>query len=252
MTSADLEVSVSLLIQLDKLVQLLESPVFTCQWKALPEPMQVLTRFSSSSLATPRAGQESVPLQMSIRSSYVPSAKQCLCYAAESIERRHPARLHACGSSKVSRRYTCIEGQVCLPLSISSSSTSSSASSSIPGRSTIRRNDDIRWQDLLTHFRQVQMKHERARRSHMNDSDGQSTASAPLTVTVRPSNGANARRKPDQGPPSVTSRAPSGKAGSAASRGSPLSGRPLSPPLPGSSGSRAQKRVTSMGRTRIV
>lgn len=29
--SADLEVSVSLLIQLDKLVQLLESPVFTCE-----------------------------------------------------------------------------------------------------------------------------------------------------------------------------------------------------------------------------
>lgn len=31
-SSADLEVTVSLLIQIDKLVQLLESPVFTCKF----------------------------------------------------------------------------------------------------------------------------------------------------------------------------------------------------------------------------
>jgi vacuole morphology and inheritance protein 14 len=30
--SADLEVTVQLLVQIDKLVQLLESPVFTCEW----------------------------------------------------------------------------------------------------------------------------------------------------------------------------------------------------------------------------
>jgi vacuole morphology and inheritance protein 14 len=32
-------------------------------------------------------------------------------------------------------------------------------------RSNVRRPDDIRWQDLLSHFRSVQVKHERARQA---------------------------------------------------------------------------------------
>lgn len=34
--SADLEITVQLLVQIDKLVQLIESPVFTCELQALP------------------------------------------------------------------------------------------------------------------------------------------------------------------------------------------------------------------------
>lgn len=32
---ADLEITVQLLVQIDKLVQLIESPVFTCMWDAI-------------------------------------------------------------------------------------------------------------------------------------------------------------------------------------------------------------------------
>lgn len=135
---------------------------------------------------------------------------------------------------------------------ISLHSTSASTSSSMPARSTIRRNEDIRWQELLTHFRQVQMKHERARRNHMNDSDNHSTASAPLSMTVRNSNVGGARRKVDQGPPSVTSRGASAKAGSTASKASPLGSRPLSPTLQGAGTSRMQKRLPSAGRSRVA
>jgi Vacuolar protein 14 C-terminal Fig4p binding len=35
--SADLEMTVQILVQIDKLVQLIESPVFTCAWAPLPD-----------------------------------------------------------------------------------------------------------------------------------------------------------------------------------------------------------------------
>jgi hypothetical protein len=36
-TSADLEITVPLLVQIDKLVQLIESPVFTCKLSSAPQ-----------------------------------------------------------------------------------------------------------------------------------------------------------------------------------------------------------------------
>ncbi|KAK9897395.1 ARM repeat-containing protein [Cystobasidium minutum MCA 4210] len=212
---ADLEVSVSLLIQLDKLVQLLESPVFTSLRLQLLEP-------------------EKNPYLFKCLYGLLMFLPQSSAFVT------------------LRNRLNAVTPLGFMHVAPKSASASSSASSSIPGRSTIRRSDDIRWQELLSHFRQVQMKHERARRSHMNDSDGQSTASASLTVTVRPSNNASVRRKADQGPPSVTSRAPSGKAGSTTSKASPLGGRPLSPPLSGAGANRAQKRLPSMGRNRVA
>jgi len=35
LVSADLEITVPMLVQVDKLVQLIESPVFTCEYKSL-------------------------------------------------------------------------------------------------------------------------------------------------------------------------------------------------------------------------
>lgn len=55
----------------------------------------------------------------------------------------------------------------------SSGSSSGGAGAGISGsRSTIRRTEEIRWQELLVHFRQIQLKHERARRAHLNDDVG--------------------------------------------------------------------------------
>lgn len=40
----------------------------------------------------------------------------------------------------------------------------SRASTTFSGRSKIGRSDDIKWQELLTHFRSLQLRHEKARR----------------------------------------------------------------------------------------
>lgn len=130
--------------------------------------------------------------------------------------------------------------------------TSSSQGPGLAGRSTIRRNDEVKWPELLTHFRQLQMKHERARRTHSNDTDGQSTASAPLALTVRPSGSSGARRKQEQSQTSGSRiGSGSGRPMSTTSKASPLGSRPLSPVLQPAAGvARSQKRLPSVGRPR--
>ena len=57
--SAELEMTVNMLIQIDKLVQLLESPVFTCEYLLPLSPGDFLVweiNFARSSSSTSRAG----------------------------------------------------------------------------------------------------------------------------------------------------------------------------------------------------
>jgi vacuole morphology and inheritance protein 14 len=78
-------------------------------------------------------------------------------------------------------------------------------------RSVVRRQDDIKWQDLLTHFKTIQLKHERQRRANMQqqhmhpssfaDFETSSTFNFPATnQSLLSSNSTNAsktgRRKP--------------------------------------------------------
>ena len=123
-------------------------------------------------------------------------------------------------------------------------------------RSTIRRGEEIKWQELLTHFRQVQIKHERSRRSqHSDDSGGLSLSSGTLMAGTGsggsapaparaggtgqgsggtpPGASGTARRKD-----TTSGRAPSGRFGAAAaggntsrstSAGGGTTSRPMSP-----------------------
>jgi vacuole morphology and inheritance protein 14 len=80
-------------------------------------------------------------------------------------------------------------------------------------RSVVRRQDDIKWQDLLSHFKNIQLKHERQRRSnlqqqqHMQPSafslaevETSSSFNFPATSNIMSSTSTNAsktaRRKP--------------------------------------------------------
>ena len=109
--------------------------------------------------------------------------------------------------------------------------------SAVGTRSTIRRGEEIKWQELLTHFRQVQIKHERSRRSqHSDDSGGLSSSSGTLIAgTGSSGNAPSSARSGGAGqgsgtPPGVggtarrkdtaSGRAPSGRFGAAAAGGS--------------------------------
>ena len=101
---AELEMTVNMLIQIDKLVQLLESRVFTCECVA-DTLYTRLTRFRSS-IATPRTGAISVSLQMSVWSLDASPAIVRLCGAEESSQQRQRHRLSPCALTIV-RIWSC-------------------------------------------------------------------------------------------------------------------------------------------------
>ncbi|KAI5481035.1 ARM repeat-containing protein [Pseudohyphozyma bogoriensis] len=166
---ADLEITVSLLIQIDKLVQLLESPVFTSLRLQLLEP-------------------EKYPYLLKAMYGLLMLLPQSSAFATL---RNRLSAVSSLGFLQT------------VPKSYASTTTAAAA------RSTIRRGDDIRWTELLTHFRQVQKRRSSAAVNLGAETlDGvQATAnSAALHGT-----GANAartqRRKTDGGAPrSTTSR----------------------------------------------
>lgn len=74
--SAELEMTVNMLIQIDKLVQLLESPVFTCMKQPYPAN-NLLTSHRSPTTAS-GAGKAPSPLQMPLRFTNAPSSVICI------------------------------------------------------------------------------------------------------------------------------------------------------------------------------
>ena len=127
--------------------------------------------------------------------------------------------------------------------------------SSLTGRSTIRRPDEIKWQELLSHFRNVQMKHERARRTQPSESDGDgigvANAPLPLAAALRTGGGVPTRRKGLSDTPPLTggSRSFGGKIGSIASKAPSVSGsRALSPQSQTTNSSRQQRRTPGVAK----
>ncbi|PWN19153.1 ARM repeat-containing protein [Microstroma glucosiphilum] len=130
---ADLEITVAMLIQIDKLVQLLESPIFTSLRLQLLDPDKnpfllkslyglLMLLPQSSAFATLRNRLSAVSSMGSVaRSTYAQTAR-----------------------SKLSTR------------------------------------DEIKWPELLTHFRQTQLRHERARRSAAAAAAGGATGNESL------------------------------------------------------------------------
>lgn len=80
-TSADLEVTVALLVQIDKLVQLIESPVFTCEFYrgVLCSVGPTRNPNCRPETTTPRAGEISVPFQVFVRPIDAAATKFGVC-----------------------------------------------------------------------------------------------------------------------------------------------------------------------------
>ncbi|KAJ8507380.1 hypothetical protein ONZ45_g10243 [Pleurotus djamor] len=171
---ADLEITVQLLVQVDKLVQLIESPVFTYLRLQLLEPDRHPHLFKCLYGLLMLLPQSSAFL--SLRN-----------------------RLHAVNPAGFLH------------------TTPKSTVGALPSRSKMGR-DDIKWQELLTHFRTIQAKHEKARRqalgndapafSNLSDIEGSEGATAigpaPSGRTSVAGNRPIMRRKVTGGEPAVS------------------------------------------------
>jgi Vacuolar protein 14 C-terminal Fig4p binding len=82
--SAELEMTVNMLIQIDKLVQLLESPVFTCRLVPISPPS--FPNFSRPPTPASRARKVSSPIQMPLWPSHAASPIIRVCSIKEQIE----------------------------------------------------------------------------------------------------------------------------------------------------------------------
>nr|XP_019012864.1 vacuole morphology and inheritance protein 14 [Kwoniella pini CBS 10737]OCF51645.1 vacuole morphology and inheritance protein 14 [Kwoniella pini CBS 10737] len=131
---AELELTVPLLVQIDKLVMLIESPVFTNLRLQLLEP-------------------EKYP--------YLP---KCL-YGLLMILPQSSAFI------SLRARLSVVHSSGYVPIASSKSSTGSTFSSAAAAtKSRLGNKEEIKWQELLSHFRSVQARHEKARRAlHSND-----------------------------------------------------------------------------------
>ncbi|EJF62368.1 ARM repeat-containing protein [Dichomitus squalens LYAD-421 SS1] len=139
---ADLEITVQLLVQVDKLVQLIESPVFTYLRLQLLEPEKYPHLFKCLYGLLMLLPQSSAFLSLRNRLNAVNSA----------------GFLHIAPKSTVGNL----------------SST----------RSKLGR-EDIKWQELLQHFRAVQVRHEKARRQALG-TDTTSFSAYPYAESAKP------------------------------------------------------------------
>ncbi|KAG6817894.1 hypothetical protein H0H87_001726 [Tephrocybe sp. NHM501043] len=157
---ADLEITVQMLVQVDKLVQLIESPIFTYIRLQLLEPERYPHLFKCLYGLLMLLPQSSAFISLRNRLNAVNSA----------------GFLHI-------------------------------APKAIPGplstRSKLAR-DEIKWQDLLLHFRSIQAKHEKARRQALGTD---TTSYSDLTDNEKPAEAANAPGD-RVGRPATVGRAP--------------------------------------------
>ncbi|KZT71480.1 ARM repeat-containing protein [Daedalea quercina L-15889] len=143
---ADLEITVPLLVQIDKLVQLIESPVFTCT--------------------------SHLRLQLLEPEKY-PHLFKCL-YGLLMLLPQSSAFV------SLRNRLSAVNSAGFLHIAPKSTVTSISSTRSKLGR------EDIKWQELLSHFRLVQGRHEKARRQALGTD---TTPFAGFSVNDKPTNG---------------------------------------------------------------
>ncbi|KAF9021519.1 ARM repeat-containing protein [Hymenopellis radicata] len=141
---AELEITVPMLVQIDKLVQLIESPVFTYIRLQLLEPERYPHLFKCLYGLLMLLPQSSAFVSLRNRLNAVNSA----------------------GFLHIAPKTTLAGG--------------------LSTRSKIGR-DEIKWQELLQHFRSVQSKHEKARRQALGTDTSLSDSFLSETVSERPS-----------------------------------------------------------------
>ncbi|KAL4247019.1 VAC14 family protein [Abortiporus biennis] len=203
---ADLEITVQLLVHIDKLVQLIESPVFTYLRLQLLEPEKY------------------------------PHLFKCL-YGLLMLLPQSSAFI------SLRNRLTAVNSAGFLHIAPKSSTVGNLSST----RSKIGR-EDIRWNELLSHFRSVQNKHEKARRQALGADDSPplaefATAPAATSPTTSTVNGTGSSSSTTSRPP--IRRRVTGTGGAGADTARPPS-RALSPLNPIRGGLRGQSGLSSM------
>jgi len=188
---AELEITVSLLVQIDKLVQLIESPVFTYLRLQLLEP-------------------DRYPYLFKCLYGLLMLLPQSTAFVA--LRNRLNA-VNSAGFLHIAPKPT--------------------AASSISTRSKMAR-DEIKWGELLSHFRTVQSKHEKARRQAMGTLSEMGTSfpsmSAPADRDPPSSRPPVRRRVTGSGdPPPAQTSSTSGSSTSAQGRPPSRTGGMLSP-----------------------
>nr|XP_031864289.1 uncharacterized protein CI109_000202 [Kwoniella shandongensis]KAA5531361.1 hypothetical protein CI109_000202 [Kwoniella shandongensis] len=155
---AELELTVPLLVQIDKLVMLIESPVFTNLRLQLLEPERY------------------------------PFLPKCL-YGLLMILPQSSAFI------SLRARLSVVHSSGYVPTPAKSTSTTPFGTTTSTTRSKLGTKEEIKWQELLSHFRAVQARHEKARRQlHSTDigsassihysSPSQTYISAPGTASI--------------------------------------------------------------------
>lgn len=103
--SADLEITVQLLVQVDKLVQLIESPVFTCEASVHPPLSLAKPFYYRPPTTTPGAREIPTPFQVSVRAPHASSPKLRFPCTPEPARRRQLCGLPAHSTKVVSFPY---------------------------------------------------------------------------------------------------------------------------------------------------
>ena len=169
--------TVNILIQVDKLVQLIESPVFTCMLLGFSAVYQATNLSPRSSAPTLGTGKVPILIQVYVRNFNVTTAVICLRCFEESTQQREFDRISTCGSTQVCARRrildTICDASVLIPCNCSATASSSSTSSyDRPNRLKGREDVSIRWVELLEKFRSVQERARRAQRLNTDLEDG--------------------------------------------------------------------------------
>lgn len=180
---ADLEMTVQILVQIDKLVQLIESPVFTYIRLQLLEPDRYPYLFKCLYGLLMLLPQSSAFISLRNRLNAVNSA----------------GFLHI--APKPSTVVT------------------------VATRSKLTR-DEIKWPELLAHFRTVQTRHERARRAALGSAPDISSTLPSSTLPERP---VARRRGTGLGDVPTPSTSPGLSIGTGSSNGQPRALSPLNP-----------------------
>lgn len=181
---AELEMTVNMLIQIDKLVQLLESPVFTCELKPPLAPLVLCnTNPGSLDLRLQLLEPERFPHLYKCLYGVLMLLPQSSAFAA--LKNRLNS-VSAIGYLHIAPRTTYVSSHVRqksteAKFSSGPSSTTTSSSFDRPNRLKPRDEAAIKWSELLEKFKSVQEKAKRANRAQRSEEDGPS-------ITVPPEN----------------------------------------------------------------
>lgn len=152
-SSAELEITVNMLIQVDKLVQLLESPVFTCKSRIVTTNGQAL--INKVDLRLQLLEPEKYPYLFKCLYGILMLLPQS---SAFSTLRNRLSSVSSLGFLHVLPKATPATS------STTAASTSTDRKGSKSGFAKVEEISTIKYGDLLTHFKSVQSKHEKQRR----------------------------------------------------------------------------------------